>query len=89
MNIQLKNEYVILKALEDEDTKTESGLYIPKETRAEEQVATGEILLDSGEYKKGDKILFHKIIPIDAHLEVNGKSEQVWFIKIKDIIAVI
>ena len=77
MNIQLKNDYIILKALKDEDITTQSGLIIPKETQNEDQVAKGKVLENGNEYKKNDILLFHKIVPIDVELKIEGKLTKV------------
>lgn len=89
MKLIPKNNQLLVKADEREDEKTSSGLIIPKET-IEEQVAKGTIIESSvAEYVKGQVVLFHKVIPVDVKLQVDGKLEEFWFVPANDIICVI
>lgn len=86
----LKNNYILVKetSREKEELKDESGLFIPEENLDDEQVAQGIVVQDAEEYHKGDVILFHKIIPVDVNMKLEGDSslQRYFFIKSSDII---
>ncbi len=81
----------MVKELSVDDQSLKSGLILPESEQQEDQVAQG-VVKESAveEYKKGDVLLFHKMIPVDAQLKMeNGDIERVWFIRETDIICVL
>ncbi len=86
MEVQMKNNYLMVKSIKETDQTSKGGIFLPESTLQDDQVAQGEVLEGNEEYKKGDIVLFHKIIPVDAQITYKGESQKVWFIQIKDII---
>lgn len=93
MDINLKNGYIMVKAEEqkEEESTTASGIIIPEEKMEEDQVAKGTIVAVceelKSEYAIGDKIFFHKTMPIDVHLKFDSDElEEFWFIKDREVI---
>lgn len=89
MKLAPKNGNLIVKE-PDREMVTKSGIFLPEvaNARDDEQVAQGEILAsDNADYKKGDWVLFHKVLPVDAVVEMNDKKIKVWFLKTKDVLA--
>lgn len=91
MIINLRNGNILVKVQErkSESQLTQSGIYIPEEVLEEEQVSQGIIIQSQTDgYDKGDGILFHKVIPVDVNLKLDGdvKLEQYFFISEKDVI---
>ena len=98
MNIELFNKNILVKAIkrEEKDSVGESGVYIPIEDLEDEQVSQGIVVQDVSTiddngrdyFKKGDKVLFHKTLPVDINLKLEGDTElqNYFFIQLKDII---
>ena len=90
MKLEPQNDLLIIKE-PPRETQTKSGIVLPEvaNARDEEQVAQGEVLSsDNAQYQKGDMILFHKVLPIDAMMEDDkGKHYKVWFLKADDVLA--
>jgi len=82
----MKNNYLMVKSIKSEEQSTKEGIILPDSILEDDQVAQGEVLEGNEEYKKGDKILFHKIIPVDAQIIYKGENQKVWFIKINEVI---
>ena len=91
MKLIPKNNILIVKE-PDRETQTKMGIILPDiaNRRDDEQVAQGELLADSGDYKKGDWVLFHKVLPVDAMIKDDkGEDIKVWFLKAEDVLAVL
>lgn len=88
--VSLKNGYILVKELarKQEELKDESGLFIPEENLDDEQVAQGTVVQDVGEYSKGAVLLFHKVIPVDVNMKLDGDDslQKYFFIKESDVI---
>lgn len=86
--MQLLNNYIAVKELEVGDASLNSGLILPETEQEEDQVAQGIVRESANDnFKKGDVVLFHKMIPVDAQLKLeNGDIERFWFIKESDVI---
>lgn len=90
MKLIPKNNQLLVKAIVKEDKETIGGLIIPGEIHEDEQVAKGIVIESaSPDYKKDDYVLFHKVIPVDVHLKIDGNIEEFWFVPASDIICVI
>lgn len=90
MKVELKNENIMVLALEkkEEEKQTASGLIIPEHVIEEDQVAQGIVIESSNpEYKPKDIVFFHKVLPVDAQMKYRSDElETFWFIKASDII---
>ena len=90
MQIQLHNSNILIKALkrEEKDSIGATGVYIPIEDLEDEQVSQGVVVQDAEGFVKGDIVLFHKTLPIDINLILEGDTEltNYFFISFKDII---
>jgi co-chaperonin GroES (HSP10) len=94
MNITLKNNYLMVKELvrDEKEQENSSGFIIPKETLDEEQVSQGIVVSyqksDEDEYSKGDIVLFHRVMPVDINIKLDGDTElqSYFFVKASDII---
>lgn len=77
-----------IKRKKEEDIG-QSGLYIPEETLEDEQVSQGRIVVsNTSGYDKGEVLLFHKVMPVDVNMKLEGDEglERYFFIKESDII---
>lgn len=95
MKIECKNNFIAVKAIEQEKV-SKSGLILPDKMEDEEQIAQGEVIAHcepciegSYSYKVGDIVLFSKIIPQDFKFKDGDKETQAWFVKESDIICVL
>ncbi|MCH7748248.1 MAG: hypothetical protein IH939_09135 [Acidobacteria bacterium] len=92
MNLQPKNGYLIVKALEPKKM-TETGIVLPEGAQEDDEQQTSfcEVLAipDESEYKKGETVLFSKLVPDDVMVEVDGKKELWWFVKETDVKAIL
>jgi len=89
--ITLFNQNIMVKEIirQDEDTGTQNGLIIPKENLEDEQVSQGTVIQsNTKDITVGDVLLFHRVMPVDVHLKLEGDKEleQYYFIQEKDII---
>lgn len=81
--MQLFNDYIMVRAIKEEEKETKSGLII-LDNIDDDQTSQGIVLeSSSSDFNKDDKVLFHRVIPIEGRLD----NDQVWFLKTKDIIA--
>jgi len=65
-----------------------AGIIIPTETSAgDEQIASGIVVIESGEYKKGMVVYFNKLIDSDILLQLEGdtKEERYFVLQESDI----
>lgn len=90
-DVILYNDNIMVKELprSEEDEINAAGLYIPKQALDDEQVAQGVIARVSiAGYSKGDVVLFHKVMPVDFNVKLEGDTEltRYFFIKESDII---
>jgi co-chaperonin GroES (HSP10) len=88
--IEMCNNTIMVKELlrEKEEEKTE-GLYIPKDNLEDEQVAQGVVVNSASEqFKEGDIVLFHKVLPVDVNMKLDGDDglKKYFFILARDII---
>jgi len=92
MKLIPKNNQVIFSSeVQGEDKeKTASGIFIPKQMKEADQIAQG-VVIESGsdEYKKGDVILYPKVIPNDFQLDLGQGVKTFWIINASDISCVI
>lgn len=68
---------------------SDSGIIIPEETMEDDEVAQGTIISSSEEeYKAGDVILFHKTLPVDALLKMEGddRPTEYFFVNSRDVV---
>lgn len=88
--IILKNDTLLVREIDEKDIK-EGGLYLPKNTTEEEQVADGvvEETCNEKEYPKGSRVFYHKIAPVDVRLGQHSDTKKYWFVSVKDILCVI
>ena len=90
MKIELLNSNILVKAIkrEEKDSVGATGVYIPTEDLEDEQVSQGSVVQDALDFKKGDIVLFHKTLPIDLNIRLEGDEEltNYFFIKMDDII---
>lgn len=88
MKIELFNNNILVKAIQRGNEVSAVGVYIPVEDLEEEQVSQGIVIQDVGEFKKDDILLFHKTMPVDVNMKLDGDSElqNYFFIKVEDII---
>lgn len=91
MEIKLYNGNIMVKELKrtDEETKSDHGLYIPEQSLEDEQVSQGTVVRsDSEGVSIGDTLMFHKVMPVDINMKMEGdiKLESYFFIKEQDII---
>ena len=89
--IELFNGNIMVKeiARQDEVSDKIEGLIIPKETYEDEQVSQGKVVVsNSDKIAVGDVVLFHRVMPVDVNLKLEGdKSPEVYFFILeKDII---
>jgi co-chaperonin GroES (HSP10) len=85
------NDHIMVKEIkrEEADAATSLGLFIPKETLEDEQVSQGKVIRsNSANVAVGDTLLFHRVMPVDVNMKLEGddKLETYFFIKEKDII---
>lgn len=90
MLIELDNGYIMVKEIKrsDNESQDSSGIIFNDQNLDDEQVSQGTIIQDAGKYKAGDTILFHKVIPVDVHMKLEGdeRLENYYFIKSTDVI---
>lgn len=100
MQIELFNSNILVKALkrEEKDSVGVTGVYIPTEDLEDEQVSQGSVVKECSFIHPtnhtnvilsvGDKILFHKTLPVDVNMKLEGDTElqNYFFIQFKDII---
>ncbi len=86
--IELYNNNILIKEVEREDTFSDNGIYIPKENLDDEQVSKGIVVIDVDILKKGDIVMFHKALPVDVNMKLEGDKEvqTYFFINKKDLI---
>ena len=89
--ITLYNGNIMVKEhiLTQEEKSSASGLYIPDEVLEDEQVAQGEVVNSNSEnFAIGDLLLFHKVMPVDVNMKLDGDKglSKYFFIKEQDII---
>jgi len=73
----------------EEEEKSSSGIFIPKEILEDEQVSQGKVVkTDSENIAIGDLVLFHKVMPVDVRIKIDKDEElqSYFFILEKDII---
>ena len=85
-----RNRHLILtKVNELEEKKTKSGLVIPSMVEDKDTTAWGDVYecedRPDQEYKKGDRVIFAKYIPVIFLLE----DQEFWVITESDVIAVL
>ena len=91
MHLIPKNNLLVIKE-PPRELQTKMGIVLPDiaNARDDEQVAQGEVLFsDVEEYKPGMMIMFHKVLPIDAEIEMNNEQFRIWFLKREDVLAII
>ena len=83
--IQPLNEHVQVRVLENQNEG--KGVYLP-ETHRKEKYGVGEVLaVEEGfPVKPGDKVLFDTLLLINVKMDVDGKTEELQFIKFSDIL---
>lgn len=91
MKIELKNNNIMVRELivKEDQTTSKGGIIIPEEILEEDQVAQGTVVNSSIEgYNNGDILLFHKVMPVNARMKLDGsdKLEEFFFIKEQDVI---
>ena len=88
--IELFNGNILVKELKRDSKELvgKTGVYIPPEDIEDEQVSQGIVVQDVSEFSKGDLLLFHKTLPVDVNLKLEGDEElqNYFFIQLKDII---
>ena len=92
--ITLKNGNIMVKELKrkEDELSNDLGLYIPEQTLEDEQVAQGTVVRSNlEEYKIGDVLLFHKVMPVDVNMKLDKDKglEKYFFIKESDVICMI
>ena len=89
--IKLDNNHIMVKEVvrTEEESINSNGFFIPKQSLDDEQVATG-VVVESGndKYPDGMEVLFHKVLPVDFNMKLNGDAEitTYYFIKESDVI---
>ena len=91
MTIELKNGNIMVRELvvTDEEKTLDFGIILPKEIIEEDQVAQGTVVQAAvAGYSSGDIVLFHKTLPVNARLKIEGsdKFEEFFFVKEEDVI---
>lgn len=90
MNIELFNGNILVKELkrEDKDSVGASGVFIPTEDLEDEQVSQGTVIRFSEGFNVGDRIMFHKTMPVDVHMKLDEDTEltNYFFINKQDVI---
>ena len=88
--IELYNGNILVKTVkrDEKDSVGESGVYLPVEDLEDEQVSQGIVMQTTQTFSKGDKLLFHKTMPVDVNMKLEGDTElqNYFFINIKDVI---
>ncbi len=88
--IQVLNGHIMVReVVRKEEEKKAGSFYLPQEVLEDEQASQGEVVeTSSEEYKVGNNIIFHKVIPIDVSMKYGEDTELrvYWFIKEKDVI---
>lgn len=91
MKIELFNDNIMVKELKrtEGETVSESGLYVPEQNLEDEQVSQGTVInSNSPTVNIGDVLMFHKVMPVDVNIKLDGDAvlENYFFIKEGDII---
>ncbi len=86
-----ENNHIMVKEVirTEAESVDANGFYIPKESLDDEQVAVGVVVeSESDKYPKGLEVLFHKVLPVDFHMKLDGDAEMTtyYFSKQSDII---
>lgn len=83
-----KNGYIIVTEIPDTEREV-GGIILLASSTDEEQLAKGLIVSsDTKEYKKGEKILYNKALPLDVTIQEGGKDSKYWFVQDKDVVAI-
>jgi len=91
MKINLKNGHIMVKEIirEEKESETSSGIILPGQQLEDEQASTAKVVRsDTDEFPEGCTVLFHKVLPIDVNMRLDGdKDLQLYFfINTRDII---
>lgn len=93
MKITPKNGHILVKevARKKDEAETKAGIIIPGEILDDEQASKGVVIEGNDEYPKGTFVIFHKVIPIDINLKLDGDNEPTlyFFVGVNSIICTI
>jgi len=85
MNLISHNNFLLVKPIEQKE-KTASGIILMENTSAtDEQIASGEVVIGSNNFKKGDVIYFNRILPDDILIQENGVESRYFALQEEDI----
>lgn len=72
----------------NDQAKRDSGIILPETQLDDDQVASGQVVEvpEGSDYKVGDILFFHKVLPIDLHMKYDKELEVFWFIHPRDVI---
>lgn len=88
MKVELYNGNIMVEAIQRkrQETTNSVGIIIPDEVLEDEQVAQGIVIESSSEqFKKGDILFFHKVLPVDVNMKLSADEELKNYFFIKDI----
>ena len=93
MKIIPQNNYLLVKPVPKKEAM-KSGIIIPQSTEIDSEAQTSHCEIvevsDGSEYKKGQIVLFSKLVPDDMMVETeSGGQETLWFVHERDIKAII
>ena len=83
----MKNGYLAVQPLEGEK-ETDSGIIVPENADEQSQTTHAKVyaVTEGSYYKKGDVVLFSKLVPDDVQVEdEKGKRVELWFVLESDI----
>lgn len=91
MKIELHNGYIMVEEIKRTATEQtlNSGFIIPEQQLEDEQTSQGRVVESCvDEYKIGDVLFFHKMLPIDVSLRLSSDSElkPYFFLQQEDVI---
>lgn len=94
MKIICKNGHIMVKEMirTEEESKTAMGLIIPKETLDDDEVAQGQIIFSQEvEYPVNSIIIFHKTLPVNAMLKLDGDEQpkEYFFVNSRDVVCIV
>lgn len=93
MKITPKNGHILVKEVvrKEDEKSTEAGIIIAETILDDEQASKGLVIEGNEEFPKGVSVIFHKVVPIDVHLKLEGDTEPTlyFFVGTKDVICTI
>jgi len=94
MKIIPQNGYILVKELKrkEDEKATDTGIILPEESLEDDEVAQGTVVVSGDDkFTEGQILLFHKTLPVDALLKMDGdeKPTEYFFVKGDVVVCVV